>query len=89
VTVIGYGTVRELAMAIALFEEFMSTGKNKDELCKLLTISFLTGKLVKILAEAKGLGIPVEDAFICGHLHNLGSIAVLVSCRSGMTISCA
>lgn len=78
VTVIGFDTVKELAMAISLFEEFMHSGENKAELFRLLTMSFLAAMQVKILAKSNRLNIPMEDAFICGLLHNLGNIAVLV-----------
>ena len=78
VTVIGFNTVRELAMAIAIFEEFIQAGEDKEELSRMLTMSFLAAMQVKSLAERKKLDIPMEDGFICGLLHRLGNIVVLV-----------
>ena len=76
VTILGFDAVRDLATAIALFEEFVKSGVEKDIISKLLTRSFLSGLQARDLAVEKNLNIPPEEAFICTLLHNLGKIIV-------------
>ncbi len=76
VTILGFDAVRDLATAIALFEEFIKSGVDKDSISKLLTRSFLSGLQARDLAVEKNLNIIPEEAFICTLLHNLGKIII-------------
>ncbi len=76
VTILGFDAVRDLATAIALFEEFIKSGVEKDSISKLLTRSFLSGLQARDLAVDKNYQIAPEEAFICTLLHNLGKIIV-------------
>ena len=76
VTILGFDAVRDLATAIALFEEFIKSGVEKDQISKLLTRSFLSGLQARDLAVEKHLNVAPEEAFICTLLHNLGKIIV-------------
>jgi len=76
VTILGFDAVRDLATAIALFEEFIKSGVEKDSISMLLTKSFLSGLQARDLAVEKDFKVPPEEAFICTLLHNLGKIIV-------------
>jgi len=76
VTILGFDAVRDLATAIALFEEFIKSGVEKDSISKLLTRSFLSGLQARDMAVEKNMQVPPEEAFICTLLHNLGKIIV-------------
>ena len=76
VTILGFDAVRDLATAIALFEEFIKSGVEKESISKLLTRSFLSGLQARDLAVEKNLSVAPEEAFICTLLHNLGKIIV-------------
>ena len=76
VTILGFDAVRDLATAIALFEEFIKSGVDKDQISKLLTRSFLSGLQARDIAVEKHLNVNAEEAFICTLLHNLGKIIV-------------
>ncbi len=78
VTVLGFDAVRELATAIALFEDFIKSGVEKDEISKVLTRSFLSALQARDLAVKKNLKVLPEETFICALLHNLGKIIVLI-----------
>ena len=78
VTIIGFDAVRDLAMAIALFEDFIKSGVEKEEISKLLTRSFLSGLQARELVVAKNLNILPEEAFICALLHHLGKIITCI-----------
>ena len=78
VTVLGFDSVRDLATAIALFEDFIKSGVEKDEISKVLTRSFLSALQARDLAVKKNIKVLPEETFICALLHNLGKIIVLI-----------
>ena len=78
VTIIGIDMVKELAISISLFEEFIKSGVEKGGISKLLTKSFLSANLSKTICTTKRLNIPPEEAYICTLLHNLGETIILL-----------
>lgn len=78
VTILGFDAVRELAMAIAIFEDFIKSGIEKEGISKLMTRSFLSAMYCQELAALKKIDVKKEEAFICGLLHNLGKIITFI-----------
>lgn len=78
VTVLGFTVIRELAVAIALFEDFIKAGADKEHISKLLTQSMLSALMAKIICERKKLKICCDEAFVCAMLYKLGKITILV-----------
>jgi HD-like signal output (HDOD) protein len=78
VTILGFDAVRDLATAIALFEDFLKTGVEKEGISKILTRSFLSAMQARDLAVEKNLNIVPEEAFICALLYDLGKIIVCI-----------
>ncbi|MGV1098508.1 HDOD domain-containing protein [Thiovibrio sp. JS02] len=78
VTVVGFDTLRQLATTMALFEEFVNAGSEKDEIAGVFTLSLISATQSKIYCELKKLKLSSEEAYICTLLHNLGKIVVLV-----------
>lgn len=78
VSILGFDAVRDLATAIALFEEFVKSGVEKDSISILLTRSFLSGLQARDMAVEKNMNVPPEEAFICTLLHNLGKIIICI-----------
>jgi len=78
VTVIGYTALRDLAVAIALFEEFIKTGKETDAIVEQMTKNFISAIQSRRLAKEKKYLLAPEEAFICTLLHQLGKMVVLV-----------
>lgn len=78
VTILGFDAVRDLATAIALFEDFIKSGVEKEGISKILTRSFLSALQARDLAVEKNIKIIPEEAFICSLLHNLGRIIVCI-----------
>lgn len=78
VTILGFDAVRDLATAIALFEDFVKSGVEKEGISKILTRSFLSALQARDLAVAKDMKVLPEEAFICSLLHNLGKIIVCI-----------
>lgn len=78
VTIVGFDVVREMASAIAIFEDFVDAGVDRDGVAKVLTRSLLSGLQAKLLVAAKKLKVDAEEAFICALLHNFGQIMVQV-----------
>lgn len=74
VTILGFDAVRDLATAIAIFEDFIKSGVEKEGISKLMTRSYLSALQCRDIANKKKLHILPEEAFICGLLHNLGKI---------------
>lgn len=74
VTILGFDAVRDLATAIALFEDFLKSGVEKEEISKILTRSFLSGLQAREMVVAKNINVLPEEAFICALLHHLGKI---------------
>jgi HD-like signal output (HDOD) protein/DNA-binding response OmpR family regulator len=78
VNILGFDTIRDLAIAIALFEDFIKSGVEKESISKLLARSFLSGTLARQLAGANKIGITPEEAFICTIFHNLGKVILAI-----------
>ncbi|MFZ5759555.1 MAG: HDOD domain-containing protein [Thermodesulfobacteriota bacterium] len=78
VTILGFDAVRDLATAIALFEDFVKSGVDKEGISKLMTRSFLSALQCRDIAGEKKINVPPEEAFICGLLHNLGKIIAFI-----------
>lgn len=78
VTVLGFDAVRDLAVGIALFEDFVKSGVEKKSISKLMTQSFLSALQARDIAIAKNMNVLPEEAFICALLCNLGRIIVCI-----------
>jgi len=78
VTLLGFDAVRDLAMAIAIFEDFVRSGVEKEGISKMLARSFLSGLEAREIVRRRKLPVSPEEAFICALLHNLGRIIVCV-----------
>jgi HD-like signal output (HDOD) protein len=78
VTILGFDGVRDLATAIALFEDFLESGVEKEEISKILTRSFLSGLQAREMVVAKNINVLPEEAFICALLHHLGKIITCI-----------
>ena len=78
VTILGFDAVRDLAMAIAIFEDFIRSGVEKEGISKLLARSFLSAIEAREIVSRKKLPFSPEESFICALLHNLGRIIVCV-----------
>lgn len=78
VAVLGFDTLRDLAIGIALFDDFVQAGVDKKEISALLSRSFLGGILARGIAESRYLKVLPEEAFICGLMRNLGKIVTCI-----------
>lgn len=78
VTILGFDSVRDLATAIAIFDDFIKSGVDKEGISKLMTRSFLSALQCRDLVNEKNLNVKPEEAFICGLLHNLGKIITFI-----------
>lgn len=78
ISALGLSTLKELALTLALFEDFLKAGVEREEISKLLAKCFLSATQAKNLCRIKGIKLPEEDVFICALLHELGKIIVLV-----------
>jgi HD-like signal output (HDOD) protein len=78
ITALGLTTVKELAVSLALFEDFLKAGVEKEEISKLLALCFLGASQAKILCKVKKINVPEEEVFICTLLHQLGKLIILV-----------
>lgn len=78
VTVVGFDTLRQLATTMALFEEFINAGSEKDEIAGVFTMSLISATQSRIFCTLKQLKSSSEEAYICTLLHKLGKIVVLV-----------
>jgi len=74
VTIIGFETVRNMACGIALFEDFVNSGVERDGISRLMTRSFLAGMWARSLCGEWRLKVQPEEAFICSLLRNLGQV---------------
>jgi len=77
VTAVGLDTLRQLAITMALFEAFITTGHDKDEIAAAFALSLLSATQSRLFCEGKRPDISPEEAYVCGLLHNLGKIVVL------------
>ncbi len=78
ITAVGMNTIKELALTLSLFDDFLKAGVEKEEISKLLAKSFLSATTAKFLCAAKKIRVQEEDVFICTLLHELGKIIILV-----------
>ncbi|MDH3359648.1 MAG: HDOD domain-containing protein [Desulfobulbaceae bacterium] len=78
ITLIGYNTVREMATSIAIFEDFIKAGGDKEKVTNILIRSYLSGCLAKNICVRNKLHASTEEAFICGLFYNLGELIVLI-----------
>jgi len=78
ISALGLSTMKELAVTLALFEDFLKAGVEREEISKLLAKCFLSATQAKNLCRIKGIKLPEEEVFICALLHELGKIIVLV-----------
>ena len=78
VTILGFDAIRDMAMVIALFEDFIKSGIDKDSISKLLACSFLSGTMARILVDKKKIRVSPEEAFICTLFYNLGKNVVCI-----------
>jgi len=78
ITSLGLTTLKELAVSLALFEDFLKAGVEKEEISKLLALCFLSASQAKILCKVKKINVPEEEVFICALLHQLGKLIILV-----------
>ncbi len=78
VAILGFETIRELAVGIALFDDFVQAGVEKDEIGQLLTRSFLSALLARDIAASRSLLVEAEEAFICALFHRLGAIIACI-----------
>jgi eukaryotic-like serine/threonine-protein kinase len=78
VPAVGVDTIRHLAVTMALFEFFSTTGINKDAIAGSFALCLLSATQSKMFCAEKRPGICPEEAYVCSLLHNLGKIVVLV-----------
>ncbi|MDD5759961.1 MAG: HDOD domain-containing protein [Desulfobulbaceae bacterium] len=72
VNILGFDATRDMAIAIALFEDFVRSGVDKEAISKLLARSFLSANLARQIADNKKKNGSSEETFICTLFHNLG-----------------
>jgi eukaryotic-like serine/threonine-protein kinase len=78
VTILGFDSVRDIAIAIGLFEEFLKAGLEKEDISMLLAQSFVSAELARAISSLKQLPLSAEESFICTLLHNLGRMIILI-----------
>jgi HD-like signal output (HDOD) protein len=78
ITVVGFDTLRQMAATMALFDEFVRTGTEKDEIAGLFTMSLISATQSRIYCELKKSRISPEEAYVCTLLHKLGKLIILV-----------
>lgn len=78
VNILGFDAIRDMAMVIALFEDFIKSGVDREGISKLLACSFSSGIMARILVEKKKINVPPEEAFICSLFYNLGKNIVCI-----------
>jgi HD-like signal output (HDOD) protein len=78
VATLGFNPVRDLAIAVGVFEDFLKAGLEKESISKLLAKSFVSAELARAICFSKKLIMSAEEAYICSLLHSLGRIIILV-----------
>lgn len=78
VAILGFDTVRDLCLAIALFDDFIQAGVDKQAICKLLIRSFLSAMLAREIVTTRFVQITPEEAFICSLMRNLGKMVACI-----------
>lgn len=78
VAILGFDTVRDLCLAIALFDDFIQAGVKKEAISKLLIRSFLGAMLAREIVATRFIHILPEEAFICSLMRNLGKMVACI-----------
>ncbi len=79
VTVVGYTTLRELAVTIALFDEFTRAGNNSATALAQLTKNFISATQARLLVKGKKIrSVLPEEAFLGALFHQLGKVVTMV-----------
>lgn len=78
ITHLGFDAIRDLAIPIALFEDFIKSGVDKDGITKILSCSFISALCARRLVQEKGLKVPSEEVFVCALFRNLGKMIVCI-----------
>jgi eukaryotic-like serine/threonine-protein kinase len=78
VTVIGFDVIRKLAAAIAIFDDLIKKSSAKEHLGRILTKSFISATIARILVDEKKIPVNPEDAFLATLLYYLGEVTVFV-----------
>jgi len=78
VAILGFDTVRDLCLAIALFDDFIQAGIEKEAISKLLIRSFLSAMLAREIVATRFIRILPEEAFICSLMRNLGKMVACI-----------
>jgi len=78
VTIIGFEAIRNMACGVAIFEDFVKSGVERDGISELMTRSFLSGLWARALCAEKGLKVQPEETFIASLLHDLGRVIVCI-----------
>ena len=78
VAILGFDTVRDLCLAIALFDDFIQAGIEKEAISKLLIRSFLSAMLAREIVSTRFIRILPEAAFICSLMRNLGRMVACI-----------
>jgi HD-like signal output (HDOD) protein len=78
VAILGFDTVRDLCLAIALFDDFIQAGVDKKAISVLLIRSFLSAMLAREIVTTRFMRITPEEAFICGLMRNLGKMVACI-----------
>jgi len=80
VTVLGFDTIKNLALTISVFNVFNSTDEKAFDMQGLWGHSLGVGLAAKHLVSASSMSIGdrmlAEQAFVCGILHDIGKIAI-------------
>ncbi len=74
VAVLGFDSVRDMAIGIALYDDFIQAGVDEERISTFLARSFLAGLLARRIAESRYLQVLPEEAFICSLMRNLGKM---------------
>ncbi len=80
VIVIGFETVRKLALGLSVFD-MMSKLSRSPYLAEIARHSLITAGFAQILAEASGV-VASEEAFVAALVHDIGKV-VLLECSPG------
>ncbi|MDA8164395.1 MAG: HDOD domain-containing protein [Desulfobacteraceae bacterium] len=78
VATLGFHSIRDLAIAVGVFEEFLKAGLEKEGISMLLAKSFVSAELARLVCLGKKLPLSAEEVFVCSLLRHLGRIVILV-----------
>ena len=80
ITTIGFDAIRNLALSIAVFNDFLKHGVAKDKIIETLSLAYLSAFFGLSLSTEKNLNIPNEEVFVCTLLSSLGKVIIIVYC---------